>query len=109
MYSIAVVLIRLPSLFQLQMDTSKRILIGCAKFRYFSWCSYCSVYEMATRKPLSKTKMSTCGYCDTIMLDQNLGKHCKEKHAGKPKFVKGDTQITSLFEKNNVKSYQTMT
>ena len=64
---------------------------------------------MATRKPLSKTKMSMCGYCDTIMLDQNLGKHCKEKHAGKPKFVKGDAQITSLFEKNNEKSYQTMT
>ena len=52
--------------------------------------------RMNSKKPTNKTKLSKCGHCNAEMLDQNLSKHCQEKHNSK-KFVAGDTHITSYF------------
>ena len=47
-------------------------------------------------KPLSKTLMVKCGYCDMEILDQNLRVHCRDKH-NSVKFAAGSTHITSFF------------
>ena len=48
------------------------------------------------QKPLSKSISVKCGYCNSVILEQNLTRHCLEIHQ-RERFAAGDTRITSYF------------
>ena len=57
---------------------------------------------MASSKPLSKTLMVKCGFCNVEMLDENLKAHRPDQHSSS-KYVAGDSHITSYFSKTDKK------
>ena len=48
------------------------------------------------QKPLSKSLSAKCGYCNTVVLKQNLPRHCSEVHQ-REAFAASDTRISNYF------------
>ena len=58
---------------------------------------------MASKNYASKTKTVTCGYCNLLLLKQNLSAHNNLKHPGQPEFIAGDSEITGYFNTQSKK------